>query len=209
MTVLREKDEPFSKKEILTADGIRADLTVEKIPPNLWVVAISVGLLLAGIGIFGLSFAGGWETIPLWGLVALGVLFPLILLLHYVNLVKKSKKRISGRLILVRDLLRHTDRGSPYPVWNYSYSVVERLYFAHYGRFTLNRRFFYEWSRENRMTTAEIIETSHPGDLFYIVISADDRKKRPLMFYNTRIFDCPDFPEDASEAVLDPGRQFS
>lgn len=193
--MLSEKDEPFAQKEILTAQAIRSDLTVKKVDVKDTVLLILSALLLIGMGALIFFTEDGWKKYLAWVLLGLGTVFAPAILMIQAHAIQKSRKQIAGRLILVRDTLRYAEYQLHFRRFS-AFDRVDRMHFDRYGTVRLNRPYFYEWSRENKMNAASLCDTSHPGDVFYIVISPDDPKKRPLMFYNTKIFEYPDNPDE-------------
>ncbi len=171
--------EEAPKKEILTKERIQADLLV---PAHLfpWILLFPVAIALPVI--MGVIL---WDPsiLPL-SLCSIGLGYTFIRLL-----IRQSRVK-AGKFTIVQDTLVDKIQNARISATDHrARSMRDLLIFSVYGKCFLLYKLYYKWSRLYSMRPREVFDDSYIGDTFYLVIFDGDRKKKPVMVYNTKMFE--------------------
>mgnify|MGYP003503599888 CR=1 FL=1 len=160
-------------------------------------IAYVLFLVISGVaGFFGIMWcvnlysAGKMSYTDLWIYIALVLIaFGTCLAFIFwtvINLVRIKQ----GKFEINTDILSNINcapNAATKINWLYERRRPERLNFEKNLTFTFKKRnVFYKWSEAYKMDGYSLLNSSAPGDKFYIV---SFNGKAPIMVYNTRFFD--------------------
>ena len=185
------------KKEVLTLSRCREELVeLQRIDRKIFVILLLC--LMPMIFMMVCIYAIGYDpNVGIDPMDIFRVAFPVAVLLfaiaytffyekYRIRKVKRSELVIYEDTLVLAfdDMVRRSRRYS---------GVVYKLKFQYFGFFRIPERQNYAWSELYSMSDKGVYNTSILGDRFYIVCFQNDRKKRPLQVYNTKLFElCPD-----------------
>lgn len=176
------------KKELLTKEKVKYDLSVNTQNTQKGLIVVSV-LLLIGVVLLGIYIVSQAlnESFTRTSVIRLIVrcLFALVVLIAFAGIIchllrlKYSIKHDAFKI--VQDTL--VDVGES------RYKYEKPMKFSRYGEFYPPRWKSYQWSESYRMSDTGIRNTALVGDTFYLVIFDFDKKQKPVVVYNERLFE--------------------
>lgn len=210
---MRSCHERKNRKEKLTKDNIKRDLT-EQLKPMPIVVEILLHLVIIAfiaLVVYRLSTEEMskqqlYFSIVLFALLTVAYLAVIVYFIFLRRKINKQRKMVqNGEFEIVRDTLTVAGTVARYKggahekldLWTF---FIDKRYgrryenpiwfqFAKYGDYHLPLTKMYKWSERYAMSDEGVQNTSLIGDEFYIVLYHGDQKKKPVMIYNTKLFD--------------------
>lgn len=192
------------KKEPLTVDKIKLDLSdrLRYLP-----VIVDILLILMMIGLFAATvyktFTDEMTKLKFYlciGLIAvIGVLFAVCivyLICLRCTVAKQRSMAKKGEFVIVQERLTVAGNAARFKgrvrekFDFFDWHKREVLFrFSGYGDYYLPNMKQYKWSERYAMSVEGMLNTSIIGDTFYLVIFKNDKKKTPVMIYNTKFFE--------------------
>lgn len=182
-----------NKKEILTKDKIKLDLMVllkREQMQSIWILVLMPILLFLSVFLIINIRSYPWERIEyiLYSILAIVGLIHSVVLLRKVIIGKRRVKNAEFDVeedTLVDSTLDARTSRSP---------NIDRhlLQFARCGEYYIPYGTNYNWSKDYYMSDRGVFNTSLNGDSFYIVTYQKDKKRKPIIVYNTKLFELRD-----------------
>lgn len=173
------------KKEILTKEKVKTDLLVPAhlFPSVLLFPVVIVLPLLMGAII--------WDPENLMYCICtvlLGIC-SVVLAFVFINILINRHRVKQGKFHIVQDTLVNKMANARTSWISYrATSLRDLLVFSVHGECFLLYNLYYKWSKLYSMRPRDVFDDSSVGDTFYLVIYDGDRKKKPVMVYNTKLF---------------------
>ena len=181
------------KREVLTLSQCREELvSLQRIDRRIFVILLIclMPMIFMMVGIYAVSYDPniGIDVADIISIASPVVILLFLMVFTFFYEKHRIRKMQRAELVILEDTLVLAYDDIVRRSRRYS-GVVYKLQFQNLGIFRIPERQNYAWSQLYSMSDKGVYNTSIIGDRFYIVCLKNARRKKPLVVYNTKLFE--------------------